>query len=226
MSVTANRYSSFGLEQLEQEALSCTRCRLASSRTNVVFGVGKRDADLMLIGEAPGYHEDQKGEPFVGPAGQLLDRLLLEEAGISRSEVYIANVLKCRPPNNRDPRDDEVDACKDFLLRQIELVRPLVIATLGNFATKLLLGRTVGISRLRGQTFPFGDGYVVIPTYHPAALLRGTSPQRLAEARSDFRLVAEQLRQMQRARSAEADGQARDPRKTGGTQASQLGLFS
>jgi uracil-DNA glycosylase family 4 len=211
-------------DTLERMAHSCRRCRLSESRTQVVFGVGKRDADLMLIGEAPGFHEDKQGEPFVGAAGRLLTTLL-EEAGIERSSVYIANVLKCRPPGNRDPNDDEVNSCEPYLFRQMELVNPFVIATLGNFATKSILARSVGISRLRGQVFPYKGGAVVIPTYHPAALLRGTSPTRLEEAKSDMKLISETLQKM---RQRALEGALRDATEASSAQletASQLELF-
>ncbi len=160
------------LLELALEASSCTKCALAETRTTVVFGVGSPKADVMLIGEAPGFNEDQEGEPFVGAAGHLLDRLL-SEIGLSRQEVYIANVLKCRPPNNRDPLQGEIDACKGYLLEQIKLVEPRVVVTLGNFSTKLLLRTDVGITKLRGQVVDWWQGIQLIPTYHPAAALRG-----------------------------------------------------
>ena len=138
------------LDALQQEAAGCTRCRLAEGRTQVVFGVGNPNADLMFVGEAPGFHEDKQGFPFVGQAGKLLDKLLAG-IGLSRAEVYIANVLKCRPPGNRDPQPDEIEACEPYLFRQIELIEPRVIATLGNFATKLLSGKQLGITRVHGQ---------------------------------------------------------------------------
>src|SRR5688572_8571354 len=141
-------------DQLRAEAESCTLCPLARTRTNVVFGVGRPDSQLMFVGEAPGRDEDLQGEPFVGRAGQLLDRLLAE-VGISRDTVYIANVLKCRPPGNRNPQPVEIDACKGYLRSQIRLIRPRVVVTLGNFATKLLLRTEMGITRLRGQAFPW-----------------------------------------------------------------------
>ncbi len=128
------------LEAYAAAAAGCTRCRLAAGRTQVVFGVGNPDADLMFVGEAPGFHEDQQGYPFVGQAGKLLDRLLAG-IGLTRADVYIANVIKCRPPGNRDPQPDEIEACEPHLFRQIELIQPSVVATLGNFATKLLSGR-------------------------------------------------------------------------------------
>jgi DNA polymerase len=160
------------LENLRVEAETCTACRLAETRTNVVFGVGAQDADLMFVGEAPGRNEDLQGEPFVGAAGRLLDQLM-EEAGIDRRRSYIANVLKCRPPGNRDPQQDEIEACKGYLRRQIELIDPVVVVTLGNFATKLLLRTETGITRLRGQSYAWWRSKTLIPTYHPAAALRG-----------------------------------------------------
>ncbi|MDH3540563.1 MAG: uracil-DNA glycosylase, partial [Acidimicrobiia bacterium] len=154
------------------EAAGCTACRLAETRTTVVFGSGSPTARLMFVGEAPGANEDREGVPFVGLAGQLLETLL-GEIGLTRDEVYIANVLKCRPPGNRDPQQDEIDSCKGYLRRQLELVDPEVVMTLGNFATKLLLRTTTGITRLRGQVYPWWRGIQVVPTFHPAAALRG-----------------------------------------------------
>lgn len=174
------------LEGLGSIAAQCTACDLAETRTTVVFGVGSPTADLVIIGEAPGHNEDLQGEPFVGRAGQLLDQLL-EEIGLRREEVYIANVIKCRPPGNRDPRPAEIDACKGYLRRQLELIDPSVVLTLGNFATKLLLKREVGITRLRGQVYPWWRRRLV-PTFHPAAALRGGG-SRLEDMRHDFALV-------------------------------------
>ncbi len=159
------------IKKLELEALQCRRCKLAEGRTNVVFGVGNPSAELMFIGEAPGYNEDIQGEPFVGAAGKLLDKVILEQTGYTRKEIYITNVVKCRPPNNRDPETDEIIACNPFLSKQIELIKPLVICTLGNFATKTILDSKEGISRLRGSVFS-KFGAKIIPTYHPAAILR------------------------------------------------------
>jgi len=140
--------------QAYAEAVSaCTRCRLAQGRTQVVFGAGNAHADLMFVGEAPGFHEDKQGLPFVGQAGKLLEKLLAQ-IGLARSDVYIANVLKCRPPGNRDPQPDEIEACESHLFRQIELIEPMVVATLGNFATKLLSGRQLGITKVHGQEQP------------------------------------------------------------------------
>lgn len=152
-------------------AHDCTRCTLAEGRTNVVFGSGSDHADVMIVGEGPGQQEDEMGLPFVGRSGQLLETLL-EEIGLQRDDVYIANVVKCRPPRNRDPRPDEIDACKGFLRRQIELVDPKVVVTLGNFSTKLLLRTEVGITRMRGTVYAWWGRYLV-PTFHPAAALRG-----------------------------------------------------
>ena len=178
------------LAELAAQAAVCTRCALAEGRTRVVFGVGDPDADLMLVGEAPGFHEDQQGEPFVGPAGKLLDRLLAD-IGRKRSQVYIANVLKCRPPGNRDPLQPEIDACADYLRQQLTLVDPRVVLTLGNFATRLLLKRDVGISRLRGQVYPWWNRYL-IPTLHPAAVLR-SGDHLLEQIKADFALAQQAL---------------------------------
>ena len=160
------------LRALEHEATSCVACRLAEGRTTVVFGVGDPDADLMFVGEGPGREEDLRGEPFVGRSGRLLDQLIAEELGRTRQQCYIANVVKCRPPGNRDPAEDEVATCRHFLEGQIDLIGPRVVVTLGNFATRALLGVTEGVTRLRGRSYPFRDG-VLVPTFHPAAALRG-----------------------------------------------------
>lgn len=166
-------------------------CRLAETRTQVVFGDGADDSDLMFVGEAPGRNEDLQGVPFVGRAGQLLDQLLAE-VGIPRDGVYITNVLKCRPPNNRDPQQDEIDACKGYLRQQIRLIQPRVVVTLGNFATKLLLNTTTGITRLRGRSYSWWLGAFLIPTFHPAAALRGGD--RVVDAmREDFVLMRRTL---------------------------------
>jgi DNA polymerase len=181
------------LQELQTFANSCTRCRLATGRTQVVFGVGDPDADLMFVGEGPGYYEDKQGEPFVGAAGQLLTRLL-GEVGLRRQDVYITNVVKCRPPGNRDPMPDEIESCRPYLMGQIENIRPRVVVTLGNFATRVILDRQVSISRVRGQRFDW-DGRAVVPTFHPAAVLRGggESGTQMAAIRSDFRQVRELL---------------------------------
>ena len=181
------------LAELEREALSCTRCPLAGGRTTVVFGVGDPAADLMFVGEGPGHEEDLKGEPFVGRSGQLLDRLLREELGVGRDRVYIANVVKCRPPGNRDPLPEEVAACRPYLEGQIELIAPRVVVTLGNFAARLLLDTTAGIKSLRGRAYPFG-GAVVVPTYHPSFVLRsGSAGEAMAGIRADLVRAKEHL---------------------------------
>ncbi len=172
------------LAELRSTALGCTRCALAERRTQVVFGVGDPAADLMFVGEGPGREEDLAGEPFVGRSGRLLDRLMAEELGLDRSQCYIANVVKCRPPANRDPRPEEITACRPYLEEQIELIGPKVLVTLGNFATRLLLDTTEGIRRLRGRSYPRGDAQLV-PTYHPAAALR-SGGEVVAEMRADL----------------------------------------
>ena len=157
------------LAELKISLTDCQRCRLSSGRTQVVFGVGNPNADIMFVGEGPGYYEDKQGEPFVGAAGKLLTELL-ESVGLSRQEIYIANVVKCRPPNNRDPQPDEIETCQPFLLQQIQLINPKLVCSLGNFATQTLLGQKVGITKVRGRTFRRPD-YVLFPLLHPAAAL-------------------------------------------------------
>ena len=159
------------IEELQAVASVCTNCRLSETRNTVVFASGSPDAQVMVVGEAPGQQEDEQGEPFVGRSGQLLMQILAEQ-GIAREDVYIANVVKCRPPHNRDPRPDEIDACKPYLRRQIQLVDPKVVVTVGNFSSKLLLGTTVGVTRIRGLAYKWWGRYLV-PTFHPAAALRG-----------------------------------------------------
>ena len=178
-------FGSLDLGELAEVAAECTRCPLSGGRTTVVFGTGDPAADLMFVGEGPGAEEDRQGLPFVGRSGKLLDELLAQEVGLPRSAVYIANVVKCRPPENRDPEPEEIAACRPYLQRQVELVAPRVLVTLGNFATKLLLDTKDGITKLRGRRYAWGDGVVLVPTYHPAALLRGGS-ERVAEARADL----------------------------------------
>lgn len=163
------------LEELRERIGDCQRCPLARTRTNLVFGVGSPRARLMFIGEAPGRNEDLQGEPFVGAAGKLLDELLAS-IGLDRSEVYIANVLKCRPPGNRDPLPEEMEQCTPFLEEQVRLIDPEVIATLGNFATRHVLKTQAGITRVRGRLFRV-DGRKVVPIYHPAAALYDRTKQ-------------------------------------------------
>jgi DNA polymerase len=172
------------LEAVATEALTCTRCGLAEGRTQVVFGMGDPQADLLFVGEGPGAEEDRQGLPFVGKSGQLLDRLLFEELGLTRDACYIANVVKCRPPGNRDPKPDEIAACRPWLQAQLDLIAPRVVVTLGNFASKALLDTKTGITRLRGRSYPFGDA-VLIPTFHPAAVLRGGA-EPMAKMRADL----------------------------------------
>jgi DNA polymerase len=159
------------LDVLAAVAHDCTACSLSEGRTNVVFGAGSADADVLVVGEGPGQQEDEQGIPFVGRSGQLLIKLL-GEVEMERDDIYIANVVKCRPPGNRDPRPDEIDACKGYLKRQIELIDPTVVITLGNFSTKLLLNTTTGITRMRGRAYEWW-GRFLVPTFHPAAALRG-----------------------------------------------------
>lgn len=166
------------IQSLEQTVLACRKCALSETRKHVVFGVGDPDANLMLIGEAPGEEEDKQGIPFVGKAGQLLDKILAA-IGFERSEVYIANILKCRPPGNRDPEPDEIALCKTHLDRQIRAVRPKVILALGRIAGQVLLRSESSLGRMRGQSFTYLDVPVVV-TYHPAALLRNPQWKRAA----------------------------------------------
>lgn len=186
MEIRAAGERSEELSALRAVALVCTACDLAAGRTQVVFGDGSPDADVMFVGEGPGAREDEQGLPFVGPSGKLLDQLL-GEIGLERGAVYITNVVKCRPPGNRDPRPAEIDACKGYLRSQITLVQPKVVVTLGNFAAKLLLPTDTGITRLRGEAYPWW-GRFLVPTFHPAAALRG-SARVLEEMRTDFGIV-------------------------------------
>jgi len=209
------------------EVVDCERCPLYRTRTQVVLGNGDPNADLMFVGEAPGYHEDRIGVPFVGQAGKLLDRLLAG-IGLSREDVFVANVPKCRPPGNRDPLGDEIESCEPHLFRQVSLIRPRVVCTLGNFATKLLSGRPEGISRVHGHELPMqvGDLPVLLyPIYHPAAALY--TPAMLATLEHDFARLPELL-------GREAPGAAPaapepEPELAGAAPASaraeQLGLF-
>jgi len=179
------------LDAYAAQTAVCTRCRLAEGRTQVVFGNGDSKADLMFVGEAPGFHEDQQGVPFVGQAGKLLDQLLAG-IGLTRDMVFVANVLKCRPPGNRDPMPDEIEACESHLFRQVELIEPKVVATLGNFSTKLLSGKQLGITRVHGQEQQVtlgGRSVLLYPLYHPAAALY--TPAMLKVLQEDFRRIPE-----------------------------------
>lgn len=178
------------LRELHESLKDCQRCDLSASRTNVVFGAGSADADVVFVGEAPGYHEDLQAQPFVGAAGKFLDELLKEILGLARDDVYIANVLKCRPPDNRDPSTVEIDTCKPFLLQQLEIIAPITVCSLGNFATRTLTGRREGITKLRHKPIRVGNIYV-FPMYHPAAALhRGDLYD---EVRLDFKTLKEFL---------------------------------
>ena len=210
------------LVALFHEARGCTACPLSGSRTQVVFGNGNADADLAFVGEAPGFHEDQQGVPFVGRAGGLLDELLREQ-GLSRESVFVMNVLKCRPPENRDPQPDEIETCRPYLEAQVELIEPRVICTLGNFATKLLTGSPAGITRVHGQPqlHTIGGRTVrIYPLFHPAAALR--TPRVKEQLRDDFSRLPALLAEAaadDAARPAEAP--VHEPHPT----IDQLGLF-
>jgi len=195
------------LAALRTSVSDCTACRLAETRTQVVFGSGDPGAELMFVGEAPGFHEDQQGLPFVGAAGKLLERLLAG-IGLARDDVFIGNVLKCRPPGNRDPLGDEIEACQNHLFRQIDLIQPRVVATLGNFATKLLSGSPAGITRVHGreQHVRLGHSEVLLyPIYHPAAALY--TQAMLGVLEEDFRHLPELLSR----EPAPAPGEAMSP---------------
>lgn len=178
---------------LAEQVEACRACPLGSQRTRSVFGTGSPTADVMFVGEAPGYHEDQQGEPFVGASGRLLTKLIEDKLGMQRRDVYIMNTIRCRPPDNRDPLPDEIEACKPFLRRQLELIKPRVVVALGNFAGKLLTGSTQGVTRLREREFKMRDGTPLRCTFHPAAALRGGSAMKgISE---DFDKIRELLEQ-------------------------------
>ena len=177
------------LDELAPIALACIRCKLANTRTQVVFGVGNPNAELMFVGEAPGRDEDLNGEPFVGRAGQLLTDII-KAMKLAREDVYIANVIKCRPPENRNPEPDELDACRPYILKQIETIRPKVIVTLGRFAIQSLTGKAYSISTIRGEWQDF-EGTKIMPTYHPAYLLRNPSAKK--EVWADMKKVMTEL---------------------------------
>lgn len=178
------------LAEVAAEAATCTKCGLASTRTQVVFGVGAPKAPLMIIGEAPGKDEDEQGEPFVGRSGKLLDQVIEEELGVTRERLFIANTVQCRPPGNRDPEPGEIAACNEWLEIKLDLIQPKVVITLGNYATKLLLlgdrAAKQGITKLRGRSYEWRNGAVLVPTFHPSAVLRSGGGQPLAQMRADF----------------------------------------
>lgn len=193
------------LDALRAEVEVCVLCDLHSTRTRSVPGDGDPGADLMFVGEAPGYHEDQQGRPFVGQAGRLVEQLLAD-IGLTREQVFIANVLKCRPPNNRDPRPEEIASCQPHLWRQIGLIKPKVICTLGNFSTKLLTGEQTGITRVHGRPRASeigGHRLYLYPIFHPAAALY--TPSMLTTLKDDFRRLPELLAQAAPEEGAEAD---------------------
>ncbi len=204
----------------------CTKCALAGGRTQVVFGSGSPTAELMFVGEAPGFHEDKQGVPFVGAAGQLLSKLL-DGIGLQREDVYIANVLKCRPPGNRDPQPEEIEACEPHLWRQIELIQPKLICTLGNFATKLLSGRPTGITQVHGrsQDVALGGNQVTLyPIFHPAAALY--TPRMLQVLQEDFARIPELLGRVAPAPTPPAAAPALESQAAREPQQQlQLGLF-
>jgi uracil-DNA glycosylase family 4 len=222
------------LKEVLAQVQGCVRCsELAAARRNVVFGAGNADADLMFIGEAPGASEDEQGLPFVGQAGKLLEKLLVE-IGMTRAEVFIANVLKCRPPGNRDPLPVEIENCREYLYRQVELIQPRVICSLGNFSTKLLRGDPTGITRLHGQPQPLTLGRRTVrlyPIFHPAAALY--TPSMLATLREDFArlpalLAMEPLEQPELLEIPEPAEAEEEPAAGAGAEeaaADQLGLF-
>ncbi len=215
------------LDTYAEETASCVRCALAAGRTQVVFGSGNPDADLMLVGEAPGFHEDRQGLPFVGQAGRLLDGLLAG-IGLERADVYVCNTLKCRPPGNRDPLEEEIAACEPHLFRQIELVRPRVVATLGNFATRLLSGKSLGITRVHGaeQEVTLGSSRVLLyPLYHPAAALY--TPSMLQVLEEDFGRLPQLLGRAVGVERVEAASPPddEDGAATVASEVVQLGLF-
>ncbi len=177
------------LDDIREELGDCSRCKLSGSRTSIVFGSGNPDARLMFIGEAPGSEEDRQGLPFVGRAGQLLTKII-ESIGIERNDVYICNVLKCRPPKNRNPEADEVETCSPFLRQQLEAVRPQIVCCLGTFASQTMLGMKVPISKLRGR-FHDIEGIRFIATFHPAYLLR--NPAKKREVWEDMKQIREAL---------------------------------
>lgn len=207
------------IESVRATALSCTRCRLSESRTQVVWAGGNLDSDVMFVGEGPGFHEDQQGEPFVGASGQLLDRLL-GEIGLDRSRVAIVNVVKCRPPGNRNPMPDEIEACRPYLEAQLEYMRPDVIVTLGNFATQFMIGQPLGITKARGQLFRF-RGAVVVPTFHPAAALRGGRDNGISRIDAIREDLGRARALVEEARSRRNTTPARDAASA----SAQLGLF-
>ena len=220
MEVAVAATEALSLEAYRDEIAGCTKCALAKGRTQVVFGSGSPTAELMFVGEAPGFHEDKQGVPFVGAAGQLLGKLLAG-IGLTRDEVFVANVLKCRPPGNRDPQPEEIEACESHLFRQIELIQPTLVATLGNFATKLLSGKSTGITQVHGreQVVVLGGNEVTLyPIFHPAAALY--TPRMLQVLAQDFARIPELL-----GRAHPQPEPAPEPEPVPVLEQAQLGLF-
>jgi len=210
------------LQEFAKSLHNCQRCKLAKlGRTQVVFGVGNPHASIMFVGEAPGFYEDQQGEPFVGAAGKLLNDLLAS-AGLSRNEIYIANVIKCRPPNNRDPEQDEVETCKPFLMQQIQLIHPKLVCTLGNWATQTLLERKVGITKVKAQAFYMKD-FVIFPLLHPAAALH--QGNLLEPLKEDFKKLKEFLDRHSQPLRTEATGPGAPVLNIEPPQPAQMDLF-
>jgi DNA polymerase len=210
------------LQELAKSLHNCQRCKLAKlGRTQVVFGVGNPHASIMFVGEAPGFNEDQKGEPFVGAAGKLLNDLLAS-AGLSRDQIYIANVIKCRPPNNRDPEPDEVETCKPFLMQQIQMIRPKLVCTLGNWATQTLLERKVGITKVKAQAFYMKD-FVIFPLLHPAAALH--QGNLLDTLKEDFKKLKDFLDKHSKPAEPTTTAPAAPTLQIDNPQAAQMDLF-
>ena len=214
------------LDELQSSLHDCQRCRLSSGRTQVVFGVGNPNADIMFVGEAPGFYEDKQGEPFVGAAGKLLTELL-ESIGLSRTDIYIANVIKCRPPNNRDPQADEIETCQPFLIQQVKLINPQLVCSLGNFATQTLLGQKVGITKVRGRTFRRPD-FTLFPLLHPAAALhQGNLRIPLKEDFQKLKEVLDKMKNTQDSSSSPSSAQTQEEvtPSEDSTQPTQMNLF-
>ena len=179
------------LTELREKSMTCSKCALCPSRTNLVFGTGDEHAELVFVGEAPGFHEDQQGIPFVGAAGKLLTQLL-NSIGFQRDQVYITNILKCRPPNNRDPLPEEIEVCKPLLQKQLEIINPKIVATLGAHATRVMLKKNISISAVHGQQYEV-DGFYVFPIFHPAAALYNRT--NLSGLQEDFQKLKEILKE-------------------------------
>lgn len=215
------------LRLLADEVAACRRCELSATRTNAVSGAGNPDARVVFVGEAPGYHEDQQGLPFVGQAGKLLEKLL-ERIGLTRDDVFIANVLKCRPPDNRDPQASEIELCRTFLARQIEIIKPDIVCTMGNFSTRLLSGKADGISRVHGklQPLPGHENTRILPVFHPAAALYTPSNLKLLEQDFDFlgTLIKDQNHQVP-VEAGESKPNVEIDSDNGQPEPEQLGLF-